>query len=53
VFEGDTLHSAVELERIEPLPAGGGLVHLRVRVHAARADGPQDVLDWRPVGLMA
>ena len=53
VLEGDTLHSTVELERTEPLAVGGGLVHLRVRVHAARADGPADVLDWRPVGVMA
>jgi acyl dehydratase len=49
VLEGDTLCSDVELERCEPLEVGGGLVHLRVRVRAERAD----VLDWRPVGVMA
>lgn len=53
VFEGDTLHSEVELERREPLERGGGLVHLRVRVRAEREEGGEDVLDWRPVGVMA
>ena len=36
VFEGDTLRSRIELERREPLPGGGGLLHLRSRVAAAR-----------------
>ncbi len=53
VFEGDTLHSVVELERTEPLPGGGGLAHLRSRVRAARADGEAEVLDWRLVGVLA
>jgi acyl dehydratase len=53
VFEGDTLHSEVELERVEPLPAGGGLAHLRSRLGAERSDGPAKVLDWRLVGVMA
>jgi acyl dehydratase len=54
VYEGDTLHSEVELERREPLPEGGGLVHLRSRVRALREDGAEDaVLDWRLVGVMA
>ncbi len=58
VFEGDTLHSRIELERREPLPGGGGLVHLRSRVAAVRADAdagdePVDVLDWRLVGVVA
>lgn len=55
VFEGDTLRSRIELERREPLPGGGGLVHLRSRVSAAR-DGTGDgteVLDWRFVGVLA
>lgn len=54
VQEGDTLTSRMDLERIEPLPAGGALVHLRSRVRARR-DGAQDsdVLDWRFVGVMA
>ena len=53
VLEGDTLRSEVELERREPLPGGGGLVHLRSRVRAERASGTEDVLDWRLVGVMA
>jgi acyl dehydratase len=53
VFEGDTLFSEVELERVDPLARGGVLAHLRSRVHAARPDGPADVLDWRFVGVMA
>jgi acyl dehydratase len=52
VLEGDTLFSNVELERIEPLPGGGALVHLRCRVAAVRDGRPSDVLDWRPVGVM-
>lgn len=55
VFEGDTLRSRLELERREPLPGGGGLLHLRSRVTAARAGGGEDaeVLDWRFVGVLA
>jgi acyl dehydratase len=54
VYEGDTLYSRIELERCEPLPGGGGLVHLRSRVRALRDGGVQDdVLDWRFVGVMA
>ena len=55
VFEGDTLRSRIELERREPLPGGGGLLHLRSRVTAARADGGEDaeVLDWRFVAVLA
>ena len=53
VFEGDTLHSEVELERLEPLAAGGALAHLRSRVRAERPDGPAEVLDWRLVGVLA
>jgi acyl dehydratase len=52
VREGDTLHSSVELERIEPL-ASGGLVHLRSRVRAHRESSAEDVLDWRFIGVMA
>lgn len=52
VFEGDTLHSTVEVERLEPFDAGA-LAHLRSRVRAARDDGPADVLDWRFVGVLA
>jgi len=53
VFEGDTLFSEVELERVEPLPATGALLHLRVRVRAVRGDQQEDVLDWQPVGVVA
>lgn len=55
VFEGDTLRSQLKLERREPLPAGGGLLHLRSRVTAARAGGGEeaDVLDWRFVAVLA
>ncbi len=44
VYEGDTLTSTLELERIEPLPLseGGVLAHLRSRVTARRdEDGSQ------------
>lgn len=60
VFEGDTLTSELELERIEPLQGahGGALLHLRSRVRARRdgdGDGEQaaDVLDWRFVAVAA
>jgi len=53
VYEGDTLHSELELERMEPLPGGGALAHLRSWVHAAREDGPAAVLDWRFVAVVA
>ena len=53
VYEGDTLHSDIELERAEPLEGGGGLVHLRSRVRARRDGESSDVLDWRFVGVMA
>ncbi|HYZ28578.1 MAG TPA: MaoC family dehydratase [Thermoleophilaceae bacterium] len=53
VFEGDTLFTEVELERVEPLPGGGALLHLRCHVCALRGGERADVLDWRPVGVMA
>jgi acyl dehydratase len=53
VFEDDTLYSELELTDVEPLQAGGGLVHLRSRVRAQRGDESSDVLDWRFVGVMA
>ena len=55
VFEGDTLRSRIEVQRREALPGGGGLVHLRSVVTAARAAGGDDeeVLDWRFVGMLA
>jgi acyl dehydratase len=53
VYEGDTLFSELELERVEPLAAGGALVHTRARVRARRGAEEADVLDWRFVGVMA
>ncbi len=52
VHEGDTLRSVVDVERVDPLPGAGGLVHLRSLV---RADGEpdRDVLDWRYVAVLA
>ncbi|HEY1854007.1 MAG TPA: acyl dehydratase [Solirubrobacterales bacterium] len=53
VHEGDTLWSAVELERADqPRPGGGGFAHLRCRVWAEREEGQSQVLDWRLVGLL-
>ena len=55
VFEADTLTSEVELERSDPLPNGGGLLHLRSRVNALRAGSSRDdvlpVLDWRFIAV--
>jgi acyl dehydratase len=63
VREGDTVRSRVTIERVDPLPSGGGLVHLRSQVRAlapeqAGAAGqpgsePRDVLDWRYVAIIA
>ncbi len=41
IYEGDTLRSTIAVERIDPLPAGGGLVRLRslVRAEAPGGDG--------------
>lgn len=52
-FEGDRLASRIELTATEPLPGGGGLIHLRVLTTATGGDDvPRDVLDWRLIGLM-
>jgi acyl dehydratase len=55
VFENDTLSSTVDLLRLDPLPAGGSLLHLRSQVRAQGEDGEADreVLDWRLFGVMA
>lgn len=53
VHEGDTLRSEVELERLQPLPGGGALAHLRSRVSADGGEQPVAVLDWRFVALVA
>lgn len=54
VFEGDTLHSDIQLERLDPIRGWGALAHLRSRVRATRAVGNETapVLDWRVVGLV-
>jgi acyl dehydratase len=49
VHEGDTVRTALELERAEPLESGGGLLHLRARARAEETE----VLDWRFVAVMA
>lgn len=54
VFEDDTLRGDLELESTEPLPSGGGLLHLRMRMRAERGgDDAGEVLDWRLVAAMA
>ena len=67
VFEEDVLRSEVEVTGLRPLDGGGGLVELRVEVHASRAvpggtaGGAEPggaveetrVLDWRLWGLVA
>jgi len=51
-FEGDRLHSRVEITELQPL-SDGGLVDLRVTTTATGEDGvPRDVLDWRLVALL-
>ncbi|MCZ4498373.1 MAG: MaoC domain protein dehydratase [Marmoricola sp.] len=51
VHEGDTLASAITVESVDPAGDRLRLVHLRVRVLAHRAQGADEVLDWRPVLL--
>ena len=57
VHEGDTLRSTITVEQVDPLPACGGLVHLRSRVRAEAPSGgdqqPRHVLDWRYVAVVA
>lgn len=50
VFEGDTLRSAITVERLEPA-RNGTLAHLRSRVTADGAE-QRDVLDWRFAALL-
>jgi acyl dehydratase len=52
VFEGDVLHSVVQLERVDRRSAGGALVHLRVIVRVNREGKKTEVLDWRFVGVL-
>jgi acyl dehydratase len=51
VHEGDTLRSAITVEQIDPLPAGGGLVHLRSVVQA-EAPGSDAGIGW-PAGAIS
>lgn len=59
VFEEDVLRSEVEVASLHALEGFGGLVELRVVVHATRGAGVAAdaeevrVLDWRLWGLMA
>jgi len=50
VHEGDTLRSTISVERVDPLPGGGGLVHLRSLVRA-EAPGVDSGLGW-PCGTV-
>jgi acyl dehydratase len=52
VHEGDTLRSAVTVERVVPLRTGGALAHLR-SVVGVDARQPREVLDWRYVAVVA
>jgi acyl dehydratase len=45
VHEGDTLRSTISVEQVDPLPEGGGLVHLRSQVQA-EAPGAPPGLGW-------
>jgi len=51
VHEGDTLRSTISVEQVDPLPGGGGLVHLRSQVRA-QAPGGDDGLGW-PAGAIS
>jgi len=54
VYEGDTVTSRVTVERLESLPDGGGLAHLRSEVEAVTGQGAsRPVLDWRYAALFA
>jgi acyl dehydratase len=53
VDEGDVLITRVEVEGVERLSSGGSVAHLRCRVHARDAGAGREVLDWRPVVLLA
>ncbi|MFS0898271.1 MaoC family dehydratase [Mycolicibacterium litorale] len=48
VHEGDTLYSALHIDRVTPLPGGrGSVLDLRSLVYAVDADEDRQVLDWR------
>jgi len=51
VHEGDTLHSELQVEAADPLPAGrGGVLRLRSLVYAV-GEPDRKVLDWRYTAL--
>nr|MBA3359824.1 acyl dehydratase [Thermoleophilaceae bacterium] len=52
VFEGDVLATELTVGETHPLERGG-LVDLRAVTSADRGEGPEPVLDWRLMGLMA
>jgi len=52
VFEGDVLATELSVGDVHPLQRGG-LVDLRAVTSADRGEGPEPVLDWRHLGLMA
>ena len=45
VYEGDTLRSTITVEQVDPLPDGGGLVHLR-SLAQAEAPGGDAGIGW-------
>jgi acyl dehydratase len=51
VHEGDTLRSTITVEQVDPLPGGGGLVHLRSQVQA-QASVTDSAVGW-PRGAIA
>jgi acyl dehydratase len=53
VHEGDTLRTTLELERTEPLPGGGGILHLHSRTRAVGEGAEAEVLDWRLAAAIA
>jgi len=53
VYEGDTLRSAVSVERATARPSGGTLLELRSRVSADAPEQPRPVLDWRFTAICA
>jgi len=52
VFEGDVLSTELTVGATHPLEHGG-LVDLRAVTSADRGEGPEPVLDWSLLGLMA
>ena len=52
VFEGDVLHSTVSVEAKDG-DRTATLVEFRIRTTATRQGASQEVLDWRPIGVLA